>query len=190
MSCKILAEVGCVTDSHKIHCPAYLGGWFGTGEAISDWHVVDDPPSWPGWQRRRMIWWRWPPVSMRSRPILTPSTRSWTSSTTSSRSWRHSTAGVYWWTNHSSTTPDPWGSWRRVCQSASRTLVGFGGLNDTTIKELIILLSIWAGANYLLVKKWAENWDKRLIWQDVCCAINKSDDVESRVWWQLLILIS
>jgi hypothetical protein len=57
------------------------------------------------------------------------------------------------------------------CESASRPLVGIGELNNTTIKELIILLSIWVGIFYhtngIFVMKDIESKDKRLIWQDL-----------------------
>ena len=53
-------------------------------------------------------------------------------------------------------------------------------LNDTIIKELIILLSIWSGIdNYIshsFMKKWIKNWEKRLIWQEMCYDMIKCDD--------------
>jgi hypothetical protein len=52
-------------------------------------------------------------------------------------------------------------------ESASRPLVGFGELNNTIIKELIILVSIRAGIdchiNGILVMKDIESKDKRFI---------------------------
>ena len=62
-------------------------------------------------------------------------------------------------------------SYLRLCisESASRPLVCFGGLIDTTIKGLTILLSIWAGIDYHNCNLCDEmNQDSRhmLIWQD------------------------
>ena len=54
-------------------------------------------------------------------------------------------------------------------ESASRPLVCFGRLIDTTIKGLTILLSIWAGIDYHNCNLCDEiNQDSRhmLIWQD------------------------
>jgi len=74
--------------------------------------------------------------------------------------------------------------WRSTatCESASRLLIGFGGLIDTTIKELTILLSIWAGIDYHICNICDERYQ--------CSRQGSYDKINATTWSSMKIITS